>query len=83
MKNTQLQNEKEERSLAAKFLGRIGGTKSAEKRLGGLTKEERSELMRKVRLSPKQREEVMIGLQAMVDNLNNNVAISLTRSKKK
>lgn len=81
--NTQSEKQKEERSLAAKFLGRLGGTKSAEKRLGGLTKEERSDLMRKVRLSPKQRKEVEGYLQDMVENLNNNVAISLDRSKKK
>lgn len=36
---------------AARLLGALGGKKSAESRLGGKTKEERSEAMRKVSIA--------------------------------
>lgn len=55
-------------------LGRLGGKKSAEKRLSHLSKEERSALMRKVRLTPEQDARFTAGLQGMVDNLNKNAA---------
>jgi len=40
----------------AQQLGSRGGKKSAESRLGGMTKEQRSGLMRKVRLSKRDKE---------------------------
>lgn len=57
----------------AKQLGSRGGKKSAEVRLGGLTKEQKSELMRKVRLTPRQKKEVGTMVKGMVKNLNKNV----------
>ena len=58
---------------AAQELGRRGGKKSAEKRLGGMTKEERSALMSRVRLSPAQSKKLDKMAQESVDNLNKNV----------
>ena len=63
----------EEKSQAAKFLGRLGGKKSAESRFKGMSKKERSELMRKVRLSPRENKEVVNGLKQMVKNMNTNM----------
>ena len=48
------------------------GKASAEKRLGGLTQEERSALMRKVRMSKEEKAEFEKGLDGMVNNLNKN-----------
>lgn len=59
-------------SKFAAELGRRGGQKSAEKRLGGLTKQERSDLMRRVRLSKEEDASFRKGLTGMVDNLNKN-----------
>jgi hypothetical protein len=59
-------------SQAASLMGKVGGKKSAEKRLGHLSKEQASELMRKVRMTPKERVQFESGLQGMVDNLNKN-----------
>lgn len=61
-------------SQAASHMGKIGGKASAEKRLGGLTAAERSQLMRDVRLSPAQKKVAAKMAQEMVDNLNKNVA---------
>lgn len=41
---------KEEKTQAARFLGKLGGKKSVESRFNGKTKEEVSEIMRRVRL---------------------------------
>ncbi len=49
---------------AARALGKLGGKKSAEARLGGKTKEQKSELMRRVRLSKRDR---AILLDAMLE----------------
>ena len=64
-------------------LGRRGGVKSVEKRLGGMTPEERSAHMRELRMTPLARAAKMTpenkalfesGLQGMVDNLNKNAS---------
>lgn len=54
----------------AKKLGSKGGKKSAEIRMSGMTKEQKSELMRKVRLSKEEKKIFEKGLQGMIDNLN-------------
>ena len=53
----------------AQILGRLGGKKSAEVRLGGLTKEQKSELMRKVRLTPRQKKEVDLMMGESIKSL--------------
>jgi len=45
--------EKEEKNTAAKLLGSLGGKASANKRLGGKTQSEISEIMKNIRLSKK------------------------------
>lgn len=60
-------------SQAASHMGKIGGKKSVEKRLGGKTKEEIAEIMRGVRLSPEQNKILDKMVQESVDNLNKNV----------
>lgn len=60
--------------MAASLMGKKGGKASAEKRLGGLTSAERSQLMRDVRLSPEQRKKFDKMAQESVDNLNKNVS---------
>jgi hypothetical protein len=57
----------------ARQLGSRGGKKSVESRFKGLTKEQKSELMRKVRLTPRQKKEVDLMVNSMVKNLNKNV----------
>lgn len=54
----------------AKQLGSRGGKKSAEVRLGGLTKEQKSELMRKVRYSKKNKEEIKVHSKEYIKALN-------------
>lgn len=54
----------------AKQLGSRGGKKSAEVRLGGLTKEQKSELMRKVRYSKKEIKELDSMAEELVKGLN-------------
>jgi len=49
--NRKIESTSDERSQAAKFLGRLGGKASVKKRFDGMSKVEISELMRKVRLS--------------------------------
>lgn len=60
-------------SGAAKQLGSRGGKKSVEVRLGGKTEKERSEFMRRVRLSGEERKKFEKGLQEMVDKMNEEV----------
>lgn len=60
-------------SQAAAHLGRMGGKKSVEKRLGGKTDKEISDLMRRVKLSPEQNKSLDKMVQESVDNLNKNV----------
>jgi len=57
----------------AKQLGSRGGKKSVEVRLGGLTKEQKSEIMRKVRLSFKELENFKQGAEKMVNNMQKNI----------
>ena len=61
-------------SKFAAELGRRGGNKSAESRLGGLSPEERSAMMRRVRMTKEQKAKFEKGLDGMVDNLNKNTA---------
>lgn len=69
MKNTMTQ--------IAKALGSLGGKKSAEVRFGGKTKSEISEIMKKVRLTSKQKAEVdeMMGesLQSLKDTIKEKI----------
>lgn len=57
-------------NIHAQELGKLGGKKSVEVRLGGLTKEQKSELMRKVRYSKKQIEESDIMAEEFVNAIN-------------
>ncbi len=57
----------------AKELGMKGGRASAKKRFDGKTKDEISEIMRKVRLTKLQKKEFDKGVNGMVANLNKNV----------
>lgn len=66
----------EERSQAAKFLGRLGGKKSVESRLGGKTKEERSEIMRSIRLTKKEAKEFNVGAKSMIEQMNKSILVS-------
>jgi len=60
----------EERTQAAKFLGRLGGKASVKSRFEGLTKKQKSELMRKVRLSKKESEDFGRMVDGCVESLN-------------
>ncbi|MFA5095678.1 MAG: hypothetical protein WC447_03415 [Candidatus Paceibacterota bacterium] len=53
----------------AKQLGSKGGKKSAQVRFSGLTKEQKSELMRKVRLTPRQKKEVDLMMNESIESL--------------
>jgi len=63
-------NKKNIRKEMARQLGSVGGKKSAEVRLGGLTKEQKSELMRKVRYSKKETKELDYMAEELVKGLN-------------
>ncbi len=52
----------------------LGGKASANKRLGGKTQSEVSQIMRQVRLSKKQKKEFKKMVQSTVDSLNSNVS---------
>ena len=55
-------------------MARKGGKASANKRLGGKTQSEVSQIMRRVRLSKKQKKEFKKMVQSTVDSLNSNVS---------
>jgi len=59
-----------EKSQAAQFLGRLGGKASVGSRFKGKTKEEVSEIMRKVRYSKKEIKEADEMAKEFVDALN-------------
>jgi len=63
-------------SKFASAMGKVGGKKSAEKRLGGMTEKEISEMMARIRIkqsTPEFKKFVKDAGQAFVDNLNKNV----------
>ena len=68
-----MESTAQERSEAAKFLGRIGGKASVKSRFAGKTKKDISEIMRNVRLSKKEEKEVDVMVKKMTDNLNKNI----------
>ena len=68
-------------SNIAKQFAKHGGKKSAQSRFAGKSKEEISEIMRKVRMSSEQKKKVDVMVQGMVDNLNQNVRDELPHSK--
>lgn len=73
-----MESTKEERSQAAKFLGKLGGQASVIKRLAGKSKSEISEIMRTVRkaaLTKNESKEFSKSVGGMVKNLNKNVKL--------
>jgi hypothetical protein len=58
---------------AASQLGKLGGKKSAESRFAGKSKEDISEMMRKVRLTPQESEEFDVAVAAMVEDMRKNI----------
>lgn len=62
-------------SKIAQQLGKLGGKKSAQSRFSGKSKDEISELMRKVRLSKQDSKDFQKTLSGFVDNLNKNVTL--------
>lgn len=57
----------------ARKLGSSGGKKSVQSRFNGKTKEQISELMRKVRLSKAESKDFSAGLQDMVNGMRKNI----------
>jgi len=60
-------------TLSASRLGRQGGINSAKSRFAGKSKSEISEIMKQVRLTKKDRENLGHLAQEMADNLGNNI----------
>ena len=59
--------------MTASEMGKKGGKRSAESRFEGKTKEEISEIMRKVRYSKQEREEIKKMGKELVNGINENV----------
>lgn len=72
--NGKIESAKDQKSEAAKFLGRIGGKASVKSRFSGKSKEEISLIMSEIRRSRPKKEDVDGMFGEIVSNMNKNTS---------